>query len=105
MKRLLLFLLLLTTPAWAGEEHDHDRAERALRSGEVMPLGRILEAIERDFQGDFLEVELEGEHGRWVYEVKLLSPQGSVLKLVYDARTAELLKARGHGVDTARRKP
>ena len=55
---------------------DHDRARQALEAGEVLPLGTILERVERDHPGQVLDVELELEKHdgveRWVYEVKLL---------------------------------
>jgi len=48
-------------------------------------------------------VELEHEHGAWIYEMKVLAKDGAVLKLEYDARTATLLRARGPGIQEKRR--
>jgi uncharacterized membrane protein YkoI len=36
-----------------------------------------------------LEVELEEERGRLVYEIKLLRPGGRLVELYYDAATGE----------------
>lgn len=94
-------LVLATRPALA---HDHDRARAAREAGEVVPYAAILEAVERDFVGRVLEAELEREKGRWIYEIKLLAPDGQVLKLDYDARSRELLRARGRDIDAARRR-
>jgi uncharacterized membrane protein YkoI len=44
-----------------------------------------------------LELELERDDGRWIYEIKLLQPGGQVLKLEVDARTAAVLKQRRKG--------
>jgi len=75
----------------ADEEHDHDRARRALERGEIMPLERILARVERDHPGQVVEVELEREHGRWIYEIKVLKPGGVLVKLKFDARNGAVL--------------
>lgn len=77
-----------------GRGDDHDRAREAVRSGEVMPLGQVLERIAPLHPGQVLEVELEREGGRWVYELRLLAADGRLLRLELDARTAEVLRVR-----------
>lgn len=82
---------------------DHDRGDDAApRAGEVVPLEKLLARIHEDFNGRILEVEIEQEWrqgGRiWVYEAKLLTPRGHVLKLEYDAKSLQLLELKGrHG--------
>lgn len=109
MIRALLFSLLLALsplPALAGhEDDDHERARAALEAGEVVPLQEILDTVNTRFDGSLVEVELERKHERWVYEIKLLTRPGSVVKLHYDARTKELLSAKGRGLDAAERTP
>ena len=77
---------------------DHDRARQALEAGEVLPLGTILERLERDHPGQVLDVELglEKRDGveRWVYEVKLLRKGGALVKLKVDARTGSVISRR-----------
>ncbi len=69
------------------DEHDHDRARRAVQAGEILPLQEVLNRLARRQPGQVLEVELERESGRcWVYEIKLLQPDGRLLKLQLDAR-------------------
>lgn len=91
----LIAILLWLTPAglvaWAGDR-DHDRARAALQAGEILPLATVLQRVAQSHPGDVLEVELEREEGRWIYELKLLQPGGALLKLAVDARTAEVLK-------------
>ncbi|MFJ5383288.1 PepSY domain-containing protein [Cupriavidus sp. CER94] len=82
---------------------DADRARAALRSGEILPLARILDTVSRQYAGDVIDVKLDRDDGIWQYEVKLLLPTGSVAKLEYDARDARLLKAKGHDLDRARK--
>lgn len=80
--------------AQAGRKDDHDRARAAVQAGEVLPLPALLERLQRTHPGRVLELELEREHGRWIYEVKLLQPDGQLLKLEVDAATATVLRVR-----------
>lgn len=96
MQRALLFLLPLALAGGAAQADpgDHDRARAALQAGEVLPLATVLQRVAQSHPGDVLEVELEREHGRWIYELKLLQRGGALLKLAVDARTGEVLQAR-----------
>ena len=80
--------------ALADEPADHERARRALEAGEVMPLRKVLEQVERDYPGEIIEVELERENGRYVYEVKLIDTGNKVHKLELDAGTGEVLRRK-----------
>jgi uncharacterized membrane protein YkoI len=102
---LLTATLLATLPAHADRHHDHERARAALQAGEVLPLQKVLEALQRSHPGDVLEVELEREGGRWIYEVKLLQKGGRLLKLAVDARTAEVLRSRARADNASTDRP
>jgi uncharacterized membrane protein YkoI len=65
-----------------------------VQAGEVMPLRGVLERLEREHPGQVLDVELERDGGRWIYEIKLLQPGGQRVKLKLDARTAELIQRK-----------
>lgn len=78
----------------ADDRRDHDRARAAVRTGEALPLQEVLEKVQRSHPGELLEVELERESGRWVYELKLLQNDGSLLRLDVDAKTAGVLRSR-----------
>lgn len=97
-RRALLVSVLLAGVAWplarAGDRHDHERARAAVQAGEVLPLATVLERLQRTHPGQVLELELEREHERWVYDIKLLQPNGQLVKLRVDARTAQVLEAR-----------
>jgi len=93
----LLALLLcarMSGAAWADGRDDHERARAAVQAGEVMSLTALLERLQRTHPGQVLELELDRQDGRWIYEVKLLQPDGRLLKLELDARTAQVLEAR-----------
>jgi uncharacterized membrane protein YkoI len=93
---VLLALLVSLGTAHASDDDDHERAHRAVQAGEVMPLEQVLPRIAKDHPGQVLKIELEREDGLWTYEVKLLRADGQLVKLLLDARTAEVLRARRH---------
>ncbi len=80
--------------ATAGDQRDHERARAAVQAGEVLPLQTLLERLRRTHPGQVLELELEREDGRWIYEVKLLQADGQLLKLELDAATGQVLAAK-----------
>lgn len=94
---LVLAMLLLAAPALANDEAEHDRARRAVEAGEIRPLRDILTAAEKAYGGRFIAAELERHDGRWVYEIKLITADGRVAKLYYDAGSGALLRARIKG--------
>lgn len=76
-------------------DHDHDRARRAVEEGRMLPLRDILARAEVDYPGQVVEAELEEEGGAAVYEIKIVTNAGRLMKLHYDARTGALLKSSG----------
>ena len=97
MKNLYTFLitgmmLFASSPIYA--DSDHERAKKALESGQVLPLQDILQKISKDYPGQVLEVELDQEKGTWIYEIKQLSSNGTILKLDVDAKTGQVLKQK-----------
>ena len=85
---------LAVPPAWASGKDDLDRARPAVQAGQVLPRPTVLERLQREVPGQVLEVELEQERERWIYEIKLLTPAGQLTKVKLDARTAEVLRVR-----------
>jgi len=75
--------------AQAGE--DHERALRAVEEGRVLPLREILAKVERNYPGQLIEAELEGDDKLPIYDIKLLGNDGRVVRLLYDARSGEPL--------------
>jgi len=80
--------------ALASDKGDHERALQAVQSGQVLPLAKVLALVEKGHPGHVLEVELEHEKQQWQYEIKLLQPDGRLMKLQVDARTGEILKRK-----------
>ncbi|MBR9970971.1 PepSY domain-containing protein [Magnetospirillum sp. J10] len=93
-KAIPIIALFMACPtAWAGES-DHDRARRAVEDGRILPLREILTRAETAYPGQLIEAELEDDHGKLIYEIKLLTKDGRLMKLIYDAASGEVLKVR-----------
>lgn len=93
----LLLVGLMQPSAWASGSRDHERARAAVEAGQVLPLPTLLERLRRTHPGQVLELELEREDGRWIYEIKLLQANGQLLKLDVDAATAQVLQVKRRG--------
>ncbi|MCB1862998.1 MAG: hypothetical protein KDI47_14910 [Gammaproteobacteria bacterium] len=95
----LLMVAALSTPLAAADQNP----AFAIGAEQVAPLRDLLAQLSENYPGRVLEVELEreavGREDIWVYEVKLLTDRGRVLKLEYDAVSLELLKVKGKAGD------
>lgn len=73
----------------------------------LLPAATIVERALERFSGEVLDVEekppKKDEPADAVYEIKLLSARGDVLKLRFDAMTGAFLEASGEGLMDARR--
>ena len=102
---VLVLLLALAGPLPASADDDwqdlHDRVNR----GELVPMTAILDWLETHFAGQVLEVELEREEGRLVYEVEMLGPRGQRVEFEFDGASGELIGIEGVGIDDMRRRP
>ena len=90
---LLLLASLAPGLAWA-DRLDQDDARRLYRSGTILPLERILEVVQGYQPGRVIEVDLDEDSRRYVYELEILSPDGRVWELEVDAATGELLERK-----------
>lgn len=95
MRFWLLFLVAVLQASPAAADSDHDRARRAVEAGRILPLKDILARVQQASAGQVIEAELEEKGDVFVYEIKILTGDGRVMKLLYDARTGDLLKAQG----------
>ena len=95
----LLAMPLNSSARGGSEGHDHDRARAALQAGEILPLPTIMARVAQAYPGHVLEVELEREDERWIYELKLLQPSGGLLKLEIDAKSGAVLRQKTKGND------
>jgi hypothetical protein len=97
-RRILLFLAVfafVASPAVAQERRDHERARSALEAGQIRPLSELLTEVERRYRGRVIEAELELDDGQWLYEIKILPPNGQLFTVELDAATGALIRSRG----------
>lgn len=83
-----------TACASVGAQADSDDAERARRlteAGAILPLEQVLQHAAREQPGRVIEVELDRDDDRYVYEIEIVDPEGRVWELELDAANGELL--------------
>ena len=85
----VLAVSLAAATSWSDD--DHERAREALRRGEILSLSEILKTLGDELGGDVIEVEFEREDGLFVYEFKIVTPDGRVEEVYVDAATAEIV--------------
>lgn len=94
LSTLAVALAMILSSPLAIADNDQDRARAAVLAGTVLPLKTILERLEREHPGQVLEVELEHDDGRWIYEIKLLQAGGRLVKLELDAASGAVLQRK-----------
>lgn len=85
----LIAVLLVALPAHAD---DDKRIRQLQRSGEILSLEKIFAVARMVKPGRIVDVDLDKEDGRYVYEIELLDASGRVWEMEFDARTGELLQ-------------
>ena len=113
LKKLLVLAVITASlavfaPSAIADDDDQETARQALEAGKIRPLMELLEKVESTYKGKILEVELESEETDasdgveiLVYEIKLLTPQGNIVKLSFDASNLDLLVVDGHDSEKA----
>ena len=95
---LALFVALAIAPPMGAQADDdddaieHEEARRALEQGLVRPLEDIIVEARKHVQGDLIEVELEREDGRYIYELEFIQPSGQIVELQLDAKTMAIVE-------------
>ncbi|KFE56259.1 PepSY domain-containing protein [Pseudomonas syringae] len=92
-RRGTLLLIVLLTASVQARDLDQDEALRLRQQGTILALEQLVDkALGRHPGAKLLEAELEEKHGVFVYEFELLTTEGSVRELKFDARDGRLLK-------------
>jgi uncharacterized membrane protein YkoI len=97
LSTLTLALAAGLMPLHAKADSDHDRARAALLAGEILPLPAVLARVSQSHPGEVLKVELERDHGRWIYELRILQGGGVLVRLDVDAKDATVIRRREGG--------
>lgn len=96
---LMVLCLGTAVMAHAGPPLSYDQIRAAREKGEVRSLRWVMHQIQPQYPGRLLDAELSRKSGRYLYRIKLLQPGGYVSRLVVDAYTAEILKARSRPLE------
>lgn len=95
MKQALIVLGLLSGLSSAlgvASEGGHDDAKRLREAGEIVPLEQILRDARTRHGGRIIEIELEHQNGRYVYEIEFVDERGAVHEYYYDAGDGRFLR-------------
>ena len=91
--RYLALALMAVCSLAVARDLDQDEALELRQKGVILPLEQLLDSALGRYPGArLLEAELEEKHGRYEYEVELLTPAGVVREIKLDARSGVLLK-------------
>ena len=90
--RLALAVLLALAAAPLRADDDQDKARAALERGEIRPLAEVMAAAKARVPGEIAKIELDRDDGRWVYEFKILTPDGARREVEIDAGTLQILE-------------
>ncbi|WPL17532.1 Peptidase propeptide and YPEB domain protein [Thiorhodovibrio winogradskyi] len=89
-------LCLFSLQVSADTQADHQRARAARLRGEIRPIAEILHQIGAQVPGEVIGIELERDKHAgqrvWIYEFKILTPDGRRLEVEIDAREGEILE-------------
>ncbi|WNW09662.1 PepSY domain-containing protein [Pseudomonas sp. DTU_2021_1001937_2_SI_NGA_ILE_001] len=89
---VLLGLIMVCTLAQA-RDLNQDEALELRQRGVILPLEQFIDLALSRYPGSrLLEAELEEKHGVYVYEVELVTTEGVVREIKFDARDRRLLK-------------
>ena len=80
--------------AVAGERPRVEEVRQLREAGKILPAEEILMRSRKVQPGQVVGLELEREHGRLVYEVKLIDNANKMHKLELDAATGNVLNRR-----------
>ena len=70
---------------------EQDDAREAVRRGDILPLGGIIESVQNYCPGKFLGARLQRGRDGFSYRVRILRPSGRRVGLVVDAETGAVV--------------
>lgn len=96
--RSSLFTLLVaaglagSVPAFADDDDDVDSVRSAVERGEILPLGRLRTLLRAQYPGEIIDMDLDHDDGRYIYEFKVLQADGRLVEIEMDAAKGTILE-------------
>lgn len=91
--RFVALFLVLFCSGLGARDLGQDEALKLRQQGVILPLEQLIgQALGRYPGSKLLEADLEEKHGVYIYEIELLTVEGVVRELKFDARDSRLLK-------------
>lgn len=87
-------IILVTGDAFAGDRLDHDEIKQLRETGQILPMGDVMNSAQTVQPGQLVEAELEREDDAYLYEIKILAADGAVHTLYLDAATGEVIERK-----------
>ena len=81
-------------PVGHADSSAHELARQALQHGKVLPRLTVLDKVEKEYSGQVVELEFEAEHGEFVYEIRLLQANGTLLKIKMNAVDGSVISVK-----------
>jgi uncharacterized membrane protein YkoI len=75
-----------------SDDNDSRKVRRLVQENEIVSLESLMPSIRKHGDLKLLEIELEEENDKLIYEVELLDKEGRVYEIRYDARTGHELE-------------
>jgi uncharacterized membrane protein YkoI len=94
---LLAAVLLAAAPAALARDHGErapEEVRRAVEAGEIRSLADILAEVRSKLPGEIVGVKIEREHGRWIYEFRVVDSRGRLYEVYVDARSGKIEKIK-----------
>ena len=98
VKMLMLIALGLTPVTMLLADSDWRSLHGDVQAGKLVSLGSVLDWLDRHYIGSVIEVELERDDGRALYEIEMIGPQGQLVEFEFDAVNGELISIEGVGI-------
>ncbi|MBN9265382.1 MAG: hypothetical protein BGN89_16330 [Alphaproteobacteria bacterium 64-6] len=89
---LAVLIVMLAGTAALADSIDANRVRALVERGEIMALEEILKRNEATLGGRVIEIELERKKDRYLYEIKVLAPNGRKREVKIDARTGAVVE-------------
>lgn len=89
---LAILIVMLAGTAALADSIDANRVRALVERGEILALEEILKRNEATLGGRVIEIELERKKDRYLYEIKVLAPNGRKREVKIDARTGAVVE-------------